>query len=97
TLEAGAGCCPAGWSLLIQGTRFAPCSSIVLALPSGLVYELLPTPDVSDCAIVRGSSSESPRERMLRLLPPDGESIDCQTAPALVPLRQAGLRDYQHD
>lgn len=79
------------WPIIITGRNFRKCSSLIFAnlSPDAGIIELLPSPDVSDCAIRRGStSSESPRERLFRLLPPDGETINCGQRPDLVPLQE---------
>ena len=97
---AGDGCCNQGWGLVIFGKNFRKCSSILVVLGSGDggVHEILPTPDVSDCGIRRGTTNlESPRERLQSLLPPDGMTIRCDQRHDLVPLRKIGNNLYQHD
>jgi hypothetical protein len=81
--------CFEAWSVLILGHDFCPCSSLIL-VSDHLVYELLPDPSKDDCGFARGGS-ESPRERMLRVLPPDGKTIDCSSRPDLVPFPHARI------
>jgi len=92
------GCCDAGWRLLIMGSDFRRCFSVLITTPD-LLYEILPTPDVADCDLRRGTASlESPRERLIQQLPPDGMTISCTTNEGFIPLRPiAPGYEYKHD
>ena len=93
----GDSCCEQGWQLLILGRNFRRCSSVIFSTPDG-IFEVLPTPDLSDCGIRHGSPAEpSVRERLELILPPDGMTIDCASRPDLVPLNSIGARIYEHD
>lgn len=96
---SGPGCCGQGWGVLILGSNFRKCSSVLIGGPNGQFKEILPTPDVEDCGIRRGAASNaSPRERLISLLPPDGMTINCLNRPDMVPLRSVvALTTYMHD